>query len=821
MTAVAQDTRYALRMLRKSPTLALVAVVTLALGVGANTVMFCIVNGFLRPLPVPKPQEVMVLATQQKGGSIFAHGFSYPDLADFRKQTNTFSDVFAYGVDLVGLNADGKADQFVVSYVTGNYFSALELKPELGRFFLPDEGETPGDSPFLVLAHSYWKNRFAGDPAIVGKQVLVNGKGVTIIGVAPRGFHGVYSMVAMDGYLPLNQAIALGGAPATGLTDRRRRLLRALGRLKPEASRAQAQSEANVIAERLAEEYSDTNKGISIGVIPEWLSRPEPLPNNLVPAIAGLFLALAGLVLLLACMNVANLMLVRATVRRHEMGIRAALGASRGRLTGQMLTESSVLALLAGAGGLMGAAWAGPGMIESARMGGGVPVRMDFSFDWRVFAYAFAAVVVTAMVVGLWPALRASRTDLNTVLHEGGRSDSAGGGRHRLRNALVVAQIAGSLMLLVAAGLFARSLSKAQRMYLGFDPDHLVKLTVYPRELGYDETRTKDFYRDLKERITTLPGIQSVAMSYSVPMSGSINAGAVYVEGHPTPAGQQPPVIFFNNVDQDYFETARVPLLRGRAFRESDDEKEPLVAIINQTMARQFWPNEDPIGKRLSVTNDGGPFIQVVGVAADGKYLFIGESPQPYFYVPLAQNFSSFRTLEIRTAAAPETMIGPVREVVHGLAPGLPIFDLETMEQSLEGVNGFLVFRAGAQRATQMGILGFVLAIVGVFGVVSYAAAQRTHEIGIRMALGASQGDILKLMLRQGVSLVLGGVALGLVAAWGLTRAMGRLLIGVSPTDPLTYMVATLALAAIALWACYLPARRAMRVDPLVALRHE
>lgn len=821
MTTLWQDVRYALRMLWKSPGLAVIAVTTLALGVGANTVMFSIVNGFLRPLPVPAPEQLTVLATQQKGAPIFANRFSYPDLVDFRKQADRFSDVFAYSVDLVGLSADGKADQFVVSYVTGNYFSALEVKPALGRFFLPGEGETPNDSPFLVLGYSSWQNRFGGDPGIVGKQVLVNGKAVNIIGVAPKGFLGAYSMVAMDGYAPLNQGIALGGEAANVLTDRSHRVLRALGRLKPGVGLAQAQSSANVIAGRLVEQYPDTDKGISVRVVPERLSRPEPLANNVGPVIAALFLALAGLVLLLACMNVANLLLVRASVRRHEMGIRAALGAGRGRLIRQMLTETSILALLAGAAGLLAAIWAGPGMIESARLGGGVPIRMDFSFDWRVFAYALAAVAFTAIVVGLWPALRASRGEVNAVLHEGGRSDSGGVGRQRLRNTLVVAQIAGSLTLLIVAGLFARSLQKAQRMFLGFDPDHLLKLTMYPRELGYDEPRTKAFYRNLKARIAALPGVQSVALSYTVPMSGSTNATDIYLEDHPSPADQQPPIIFYNNVDQNYFETARVPLLRGRTFRESDDEKAPSIAIVNQTMARQFWPNEDPIGKRFSLKSAAGPFVQVVGLAADGKYLFIAESPQPYFYVPLAQNYVSFRTLEIRTAASQESLIGSVRDAAQSLAPDLPIFDLETMEQALEGANGFLVFRAGAERAVQMGMLGLILAVVGVFGVVSYAAMQRTHEIGIRMALGAGRGDILKLIFRQGVGLVAGGVVVGLVTAWSLTRAMTRLLIGVSATDPLTYVTATLVLAAIALWACYVPARRAMRVDPMVALRHE
>jgi predicted permease len=555
--------------------------------------------------------------------------------------------------------------------------------------------------------------------------------------------------------------------------------------------------------------------------MPERLARPEAMPNNLVPIIAiGLFLFLAALLLVLACLNVANILLVRATVRQQEMGIRVALGAGRARLIRQVLTETVMLALVGGAAGILLAAWASPGIVESAKLGGGVPLRMDFSFDWRVFAYSTAAMVFTGIVVGLWPAWRAARADVNAVLREGGRT-GATVERHRMRDILVVAQVGGSLMLLIVAGLFVRSLKKAQEMYLGFDADHLLNVTVYPREIGYDEPRTKELFRELKERVRSLPGVLSVTEAFSVPMSGTAGVDSIYVEGHPTPAGQQPPVIFRNSVEADYFATLRVPLLRGRAFRETDDEHGPQVAIVNQTMAARFWPNEDAIGKRLSVKGPGGPFLEIVGIAADGKYLFIAEGPQPFFYRPLAQDFQAFRTLQIRTSVAPESLIPPVEQEVAKLAPDLPIFDAQTMQQELEGGNGFLIFREGAERAGQIGLLGLLLAVVGVFGVVSYAAAQRTHEIGIRMALGAGRRDILKLVLGQGVRLVGIGVALGLVAAWALTRAMGKLLIGVSSTDPLTYVAAIAILALIALLACYIPAWRAARVEPLVALRYE
>lgn len=817
-----QDIRFGIRMLAKSPGMTAVVLITLALGIAANAIIFSIVNGFLRPLPVNSPDQLVVIATQQKDAPIFMNRMSYPELVDFRKRADSLSDLLAYDVTLLGLSYQGKADRFVVSYVTGNFFSALGVKPTLGRLFLPKEGEVGDDSPYLVLGYEYWQKRFGGDPEIVGKQVLVNGKAATIIGVAQQGFRGVYTMVTMDGYVPLSRASVLEELPAgTNLmTDRSLRRLKVLGRLKPGASIRQAQSSLNAIAATLAEQYPATDKGINVHVMPERLARPEPMPNNLVPVIAiGLFLFLAALLLVLACLNVANILLVRANVRQQEMGIRVALGAGRARLVRQVLTETGMLALLGGAAGILLALLASPGLVESSKLGGGVPIRLDFSFDWRVFAYAAGAMVFTGIVVGLWPAWRAARADVNTVLREGGRT--GGVERHRVRDILVVAQVGGSLMLLIVAGLFARSLKKAQHMYLGFEPDHVLNVTVYPREIGYSEARTKEFFRELTDRVRALPGVQSLSLASTVPMSGSTGADNIYVEGHPTPPGQQPPVTFSNDVDENYFATMRIPLLRGRAFRKLDNENAPQVAIINQTMATRSWPNEDPIGKRFSVKSASGPFLEVVGVAADGKYVFIAESPQPYFYRPLAQDFQAFRTLQIRTSVPPESLIAPVEQEIGKLAPDLPIFNAETMEQLLEGGNGFMIFHEGAERAAEMGFLGLLLAVVGVFGVVSYAAALRTHEIGIRMVLGADRRDILRLVLGQGVRFIGIGVALGLAAAWALTRAMGNLLIGVSSTDPLTYVVAVAILGAVALLACYIPARRAARVEPLVALRYE
>jgi putative ABC transport system permease protein len=819
-----RDLRFALRTLAKSPGLTAIVVITLALGTGVNTAIFGIVNGMLlRPLPVRAPEQVMFLAAEQKGAKLQTYTVSYLDLADYRKQVSTFSDLFAYEIALAGLSADGRADEIAASYVTGNYFSALGLKPTLGRLFLPGEGEKPGEAGMIVLGYSYWQKRFGGNPGVVGKQVLMDGKPAVIVGVGPKGFGGMDSALEMDGYLPLNRAPGFGkGADGYGYF-RGVRLLRAFGRLNPGISLAQAQSSFDVVAARLAQQYPAADKGITVRVVPEKQARPDPTVASIIPLVAGSFLALAALVLLVACMNVANILLVRATARQGEMGIRAALGAARGRLIAQVLTECTLLALMGGAAGVILGQWAN-NLLGSTfeQVVSNVPLRLDWGLDWGVFAYALGIAIFTGMIVGVSPALRASRTNVNVMLRESGRSDSPGAGRHRVRNILVVAQIAGSLVLLIAAGLFVRSLANVQRMSLGFDPDHVLNVTLDPHGIGYDEPRTRGFYRELEARVRALPGVKAVALAFSVPMGNVQEPRSVYIEGHPLASGEQPPHVLVNRVDPQYFETMRIPLLRGRGFAETDNQTRPRVAIVNQKMAKTFWPNEDPIGKRFSIFGSSGPFAQVVGVAGDAKYIVVAlEEPVPFCYLPYAQDYSSMMALQIRSSVPPESLVAPVREVISGLAPDLPIYDVRTMEQSLGGINGFFAFRMGATLAAVMGLIGLTLAVVGVYGVVSYSAEQSTHEIGIRMALGAGRREILSLILRQGMGLVMAGVLSGLVASWALTRTVARLLVGVSATDPLTFAGATLLLAAIALWACYVPASRALRLDPLAALRYE
>jgi predicted permease len=509
---------------------------------------------------------------------------------------------------------------------------------------------------------------------------------------------------------------------------------------------------------------------------------------------------------------------VRATVRQREMAIRAALGAGQGRLVRQYLTESLLLAFLGGGAGLLLGTWAAA-FLGSLKLGTDLPVQFDFHPDFRVYLFSLAAVLLTGLVVGIMPALRAARTNVISVLREGGRGSSSGPKRQWARNSLVAAQVAGSLVLLIVAGLFIRSLDKAQKINLGFNPDHVLNLSVDVGQIDYKEQRGREFFRELDNRIRTLPGVENVAEAFTVPL-GVISSGArVWIKDHPLEAGQQPGDMSYNQVTPGYFDTVQMPMLRGRKFTDMDSEKAPSIAIINQTMAQKFWPNEDALGRLFSIKSPTGPFVEVVGIVQDAKYQSILDDPQPYFYMPLEQEYQPLRTIHVRTTVPPETLALQVEAQIQELAPGLPVTQVQTMSDSLQGANGFFFFRFGAQLASVMGLLGLVLAVVGIYSVVAYAAAQRTQEIGIRIAMGAAPLDILKMVLRQGLGVVSIGLVLGLIIALAGTRLMASLFVGIKPTDPLTFTTVVLLLTAIALFACWLPARRATRIDPLVALR--
>lgn len=823
MRSLLQDLRYALRAFLKSPWFAVLAIVTLALGIAVNTTIFSVINGFLlRPLPVSHPEQLAVLSLKQ-GGDAALLRFSYLDYVDLREQTSTsFKDIAGYQITLSGLTSDKVGDHALVTRVTGNYFSMLGIQPALGRLILPTEGQTPGSDPVIVLGYSYWLKRFAGDKEVVGKRVELGGHAMTIIGVAPKNFHGTYYIVNSDVYIPLSADIAeVGETPVhDSYTHRDDRRLTLMGRLLPGSSLMQAEAALNVVAQRISTQHPDTDKAISVRAFPENRVRPDPDPDNTLTALSVAFMALAGLVLLVACFNVTNVLLARATSRQREMAIRSALGAGTARLVRQFLTESLLLAGLGAGLGLLLTVWATQ-FLSSVSFGTDLPIQIDLLPDARVYLFAMAMAALTGVIVGVFPALRVARRDVSAVLHEGGRGSSDGRRRQFVRSTLVIAQVAGSLVLLIVAGLFIRSLRKTESVYLGFNPDSVLDFSLDVRQAAYGETQGRTFYRELESRVRNLPGVVSVGQAFSVPMGVVSSSDAVTIEGQHLEAGQLPPSVGFNTVNPAYFEALRIPLQRGRLFTDADDGKAPQVAIINQTMAKKFWPEQDPIGKRFSSNGAAGPFFEVAGVVQDGKYQGVIEDPQPYFYRSLSQSYMPMRTFHVRTSVPPEQLKMQVQEQVRALAPTLPISQLESMNEALQGVNGFLLFRLGAQLTGAMGILGLILAVVGVYSVASYTASQRTQEIGIRMAVGATPRHILTMVLRQGFWKVAIGIVVGLAAAFAGTRVLAGQFYGVSPSDPLTYAGVALLLVIVALFACWVPAYRATRVSPLVALRIE
>jgi predicted permease len=813
------DLRYGIRMLAKSPAFTAIAILTLAVGIGANAAVFSVVNSFLfRPLPVRDSGRLVVVANGTHDYED-PHEVSNPDFKDFQTQSDAFSDMTAYLIHFAGLTADNRSERVLATYVKGNYFAALGLQPALGRLFLPSEGESQGQDPILVLGYAYWMQRFDGDPSIVGKSVNLNGQPVTVIGVAPKGFFGTFFIVESNVYVPLGM---LGNDPDSAkiLTNRGERQLRVLAHLKPGITKEKARVSVQVVADHLNKEYPDTNKDLRMAVIPETLARPEAASASMWPLIASVFLGLVGMVLLVTCVNVTNLLLARASVRSREIAIRAALGAGRARLFRQVLAES---VLLSGLGGIAGAAlglWLMK-LIETIRLPGDFPMRTNIPFDWRVFLFVASVALACGLLAGLAPAWRASRLSLNETLRESGRSVTDGAGRNRIRNFLVVAQAAGSLVVLILAGLFLRSLQHAEKATLGFNPDHVLNLTMDVNQLGYDQNRGANFYRQVGERIRSLPGVESASFAYSVPFGYFSQWDNVWKEGQEGLPESQVPRLPHNKIDNDYFRTMGIEIVRGRAIGEQDQRTSPRVAVVNQTLARRLWPAEDPIGHHFRYGTAQADPVEIVGVAKDGKYVWIAEDQRSYFYVPLTQDYSAVRALQVRTSVPPAVLTRSIEDQIHSVEPNLPVFDVMSMETALHGGNGLFFFRLAAIFAGILGGLGLALAVSGVYGVVSYGVNQRTHEIGIRMALGAQQQDILQLVIRQGLKLVLAGLFLGIAVSAGLARVLESLLVDTGALDPLAYGAASLLLVAVAVIACSVPARRAMRVDPLVALRYE
>ncbi len=816
-----QDIRYSLRTLRKTPGFTAVAILTLSLGIGANTAIFSMIDWLLlRPLPVKDPGQLTYIVVQNKDGS-WTNGFSFPNFDDIRARTG---GVFSHVVGLQpfqmdGINVDGATSPIWTNYVTGDFFEMLGIRPALGRFILPSEGKVAGADPVLVLNYSYWQTRFGGDPGVVGRKVAVNGHPVTIIGVAPKGFRGALAILDTQGYLPFGMAVT-NMERKDSLSDRSTLVeMMILARLRPGASLAQARPALDFIGKQLAREYPKVNDWRTMRAAPLGAAPPSANPETPVKFIGLVFLSLAAMVLLLACVNVAALLLVRAGVRGRELAVRSALGASRTRLIRQLLTDSLLLSVFGCVGG-MALGMAASKALNSIPLGSTIPVILEFGLNWRVLAYAAGAALATGLIVGMVPALRASRSNLGDMLQEGGRSLTSG--RQRLRSTLVVAEVSGSLMLLIIAGLFVRSLQMAQHVDLGFDPGHVLNLSMDPHEAGFDKQKGERFFEDLLARVRRAPGVASASVAATVPMGTVSLGGSLAINGYQSRIPGALPAAGYNSVSPGYFGTMRIPLLRGRDFQVSDNDSAQRVAIINEAMAAEYWPDRDPIGSSFALRSDPTHQLQTIGIAKNSRNGTISESFAPFFYLPFAQAYTRPATLQIRTVAAdPVVMAQGVLGIIRAVEPAMPVFDIQTMAQALQTPNGLLLYKLGAGLAGALGLLGLVLAIVGVYGVISFSARQRTHEIGVRMALGARGPVILRMILRQGLLITGLGLAIGLGLAAAVSQGMASILTGVTPRDPLTYICASLLLAVVALVACYVPARRATRVDPLISLRYE
>ncbi len=816
-----RDIRYALRQLRKSPGFAAIAIVTLALGIGVNTAIFSMVNGLLfSSLHIRQENRMLEIGSRQKGAQ-WQPQFSLPEYDVLHGQTSAvFSGVVgdAYGLD--GLSMEGnKPDRAFTDYVTGDYFDVLGVQPYLGRLFRAGEGVTPGADPVVVLSYPYWKQHFAADPGVVGRQVLLDGHPMTVVGVTPKDYRGVNTAVSPEAYLPLAMIVPIENAPLSEYHKPTNRNLRLYARLVSGVTKQQANATLAVVSRRLTAEQPVADKDIEVASFPLWVGRNVGFdPNNAIGEVALFFMGLAGMVLLLACVNVANLLLVRATVREREMVVRSALGAARSRLIRQMLTESILLAMCGGLAGIGLGLW-GSHMLSSINLGTDLPVHFNFGFDWHVLAFSLAVAVVAGALVGIVPALRLARANLNLVLREGGRG--VAGGAHRFRDALVTVQVGSAMILLIVAGLFTRSLRRSEHAELGFNPAHVVTMMMDPGEIGYSDLRARDFFQELLQRVRAMPGVKTATIAQTVPMGLVGNSGdTITVGGYQAPAGQSAPVVAYNLIGTDYFSTLQIPMTQGRDFSAEDSEGRPYVAIVSVAMVKKYWPQGDAIGRQFTMNSDPAHPLEVVGVAGDARYQGFRQAPSAYFYLPFGQHYAtnSLETLEVRTEGDPGGMAPALERTIQLMAPNLPVFEVKTLHQALYTANGLLLFQIIATLAGVMGTLGLVLAIVGVYGVLSYVVSQRTSEIGVRMALGAQRGDILRIVYKQGLWIVGIGLAVGLAASFGIARLLHSLIV-VSPADPATYLGVSAMLAAIAMLACYIPARRAMYVEPMQALR--
>jgi predicted permease len=820
-----QDLRGGLRMLKKSPGFTFVAVLSLALGIGANTAIFTIINAvFLHPLPVEEPSRLAEMFTRDTLTVDTNVNFqltptSLPNYEDYRDQNTVFSGLAAVTFALP-LNWGGQAEpqQLNAALVSGNFFDVLGVKPYRGRTFVSDGDKKLGGNPEVVLSYSLWARRFGSDDKFIGQTITLNGTPYTVVGVTPPGFKGIVSLGRPDLlWIPITMRDYVLTGQLKALENHRRfRWISIVGRLKPQVDVSQAHAAMKTIAAGLEKEYPRDNKGRTVEVFPLNQSALGINQRKQFSLAGGVLMSVVGLVLLIACVNLANLLLAQAAKREKELSIRAAMGAGRFRLVRQLLTESTVLSLLGGLAGLLVAYW-GRNVLWSFRPPFLLDGSIDLSFDARVLGFTLLISLLTGLVFGIIPAIKASGTDINEVLKTGGRGGALGWTHNRLRGLLVISEIALALVALVGSGLFLRSMQNAQQYNPGFEPQNLLQMNFDLGALRYDENHGQQFFRDLIERAKTVPGVVSASVSSNGIFGGGF-LGTTFREGEQTDPNNRGILINFDDVTPGHFEAMRIPLLSGRDFTDFDRESTAPVAVVNEAMAKMMWPGQEPLGKRFFIVVDPKPY-QVVGVVGTAVIGQIGEEPQPIAYFPMRQQYSPAGSLVVRTSSNPEPLIGAVRALVQPIDKNLAFTNAQTVQQILG--QGLWAARMGAALLGLFGALALILASIGIYGVLAYSVAQRTSEIGLRMALGAQPRQVLGLVLKQGMLLALIGASVGIIVALPVARMAGSLLYGVSATDPLTYASITLLLMFIASLACYLPAYRATRIDPLKALRVE
>jgi len=813
------DLRLAFRALRKQPGFTAVAVLTLAFGIGVNTSLFAIVNAyFLQPLPVAGSDR-LVLVMQRSDVINLPYGQSYPDYLDYRRDSRTFSDLAAYMPLAVHVSARGQAPERTwIEVISPNYFALAGVAPAFGGF--PRAGDENNGTPAtVVLSYRYWQRRFGANPNVVGQPITLNGRTFTVSGIAPSSFAGLAWAMAVSAWVPSGSIGALMDGGDAFKDNRGTPAFRVMGRLAPGTTLAEARAEMDTIARRLAVAYPAEHKGARLALIPENRARPDPAISGFLPIFAGVFMALVAFVLLIASANVANLMMSRALQRQRDLAIRAALGASRLRLVRMQVVESVLLAVVAGALGLLLAQWVGDAL-SSFIPSGDIPMNDDHPWDYRVYAFTVLASLVAGLVTSIWPARTATRFDLVESLKEGGTT--IGGRRHLFRNLLVIGQVTMSVVVLAGAGLFLHSLQRLEHAPIGFNPDGLVMASIDPGLQHYSETRGQRFVEDALVRAETLPGVTSATVVSHVPFDYGMLLSDVSIDGDIPGTKDDAISTGYNVVGPRFFETFEAAVVRGRRFDSSDTSRSRHVAIVNETLAAKLWPRQDAVGRRLRLGRRGDDWLEVVGVARDGKYLMLAEQPRPYLYLPLAQHYQTPVTIVARTTSDPAGLSQPLQGIVNGLDPDLPVFNLRTMETHVRtSIFGLLPFRMGATMAAVQGAIGMLLAIMGLYAVVSYAVTRRTREIGVRLALGAAQTEVMQLVVREGMWLSLVGLVLGLAIALGLGLILSKVLYGVPSADVSVLASVSALLLTVAALACYLPARRATRIDPLTALRHQ